>query len=50
MYNSQLPWHLGGANAIKGRGPSFIGAIQGKIVVDQYDLKKLNWMMEYKTW
>ena len=36
----QLPWHLATANGIEGRGPPLIGAIKGKIVLDQFDLEK----------
>ncbi len=36
----ELPWHLSGNNGMEGRGPSLIGAIQGKIAIDQYDLEK----------
>ena len=36
----ELPWHLSGNNSMEGRGPPLIGAIQGKIAIDQYDLEK----------
>ena len=36
----ELSWHLPGANGIEGRGPPLIGAIQGTIVIDQYDFEK----------
>ena len=35
-----LPWHLAGANSIEGSEPPLIGAVQGIIVIDQYDLEK----------
>ena len=36
----ELPLQLAGAKGIEGRGPPLIGALQGKIVIDQYDLEK----------
>ena len=36
----QLPWRLATANGIEGRGPPLIGAMKGKIVLDQVDLEK----------
>ena len=31
---------MAGVNGIEGRGPPLIGAIQGTIAIDQYDLEK----------
>ena len=36
----ELPWHFSGNNSMEGRGPPLIGAVQGKIAIDQYDLEK----------
>ena len=36
----QPPWHLSGASADEGSGPSLIGTFKGKILIDQVDLEK----------
>ena len=36
----QLPWHLSGAIADQGSGPTLIGTFTGKILIDQIDLEK----------